>query len=188
LSGQQYPGWRRSNRNDSFCRLEYAAIYQNANTVPLENETQMYVVSSSDRGLCGGIHSSVAKATRRLIAAPEGKANGIVVLGDRAKNQMSRSNRADIQMSFNQIGRAIPTFAEASAAADTILSSDIKFDTATIVFNEFKSAIAYEATPLRSYSINALKASGTYFILPCNRRQHCNNSSLTDLSTILISL
>ncbi|KAG0203406.1 atp3 gamma subunit of the F1 sector of mitochondrial F1F0 ATP synthase, partial [Mortierella sp. GBA30] len=86
-------------------------------------------------------------------------ASGVIVLGDKAKNQMSRSNRGDIQLSFSQIGKAIPTFAEASAAADTILQSGVKFDNATIVYNEFVSAIAYEAVPLRNYSSDALKAS-----------------------------
>ncbi|KAG0202921.1 atp3 gamma subunit of the F1 sector of mitochondrial F1F0 ATP synthase, partial [Mortierella sp. GBA30] len=137
-----------------------SSIYKNANTAPLENENNVYIVSSSDRGLCGGIHSSVAKATRRLIAEETGQAaTGVIVLGDKSKNQMSRTNREDIQLSFNQIGKAIPTFAEASAAADTILQSGIKFDNATIVYNEFKSAIAYEAVPIRNYSSDALKAS-----------------------------
>ncbi|KAF9287287.1 atp3 gamma subunit of the F1 sector of mitochondrial F1F0 ATP synthase [Mortierella alpina] len=138
-----------------------ASIYQNAKTSPLENESNVYIVSSSDRGLCGGIHSSVAKATRRLIAAePAGSpSTSVIVLGDKAKNQMSRSNRGDIQLSFNQIGKAIPTFAEASAAADTILRSGVKFDTATIVYNKFHSAIAYEAMPIRNYSLDALKSS-----------------------------
>ncbi|KAF9544470.1 atp3 gamma subunit of the F1 sector of mitochondrial F1F0 ATP synthase [Mortierella hygrophila] len=138
-----------------------ASIYKNANTVPLENEDKVYIVSSSDRGLCGGIHSSVAKATRRLIAV-DGASSGVIVLGDKAKNQMSRSHRSDIQMSFNQIGKAIPTFAEASAAADTIKSSGIKFDTATIIYNEFTSAIAYEATPINVYSSEALKAADAF--------------------------
>ncbi|KAG9073154.1 atp3 gamma subunit of the F1 sector of mitochondrial F1F0 ATP synthase [Linnemannia hyalina] len=140
-----------------------ASIYKNANTAPLENEDKVYIVSSSDRGLCGGIHSSVAKATRRLIAV-DGPSSGVIVLGDKAKNQMSRSHRSDIQMSFNQIGKAIPTFAEASAAADTIKSSGIKFDTATIIYNEFTSAIAYEAKPINVYSSEALKAAGTSFL------------------------
>jgi len=137
----------------------FAGIYKNANTTPLENEDQVYIVTSSDRGLCGGIHSSVAKATRKLMVA-DGFSSQVIVLGDKAKNQMSRTNRGDIQLSFNQIGKAIPTFAEASAAADTILTSGVKFSTATIVYNEFKSAIAYEASPIRNYSSDALKASG----------------------------
>ncbi|KAG0344016.1 atp3 gamma subunit of the F1 sector of mitochondrial F1F0 ATP synthase [Podila humilis] len=135
-----------------------ASIYQNAKTTSLEDEEKIYVVASSDRGLCGGIHSSVAKATRRFMAA-DGTTSEIVVLGDKAKNQMSRTNRADIQLSFNQIGKAIPTFAEAAAAADTILTSGVKFNTATIVYNKFMSAIAYEATPVTNYSTDALKAS-----------------------------
>ncbi|KAF9981061.1 atp3 gamma subunit of the F1 sector of mitochondrial F1F0 ATP synthase [Modicella reniformis] len=135
------------------------AIYTNSNTAPLENESEIFVVSSSDRGLCGGIHSSVAKATRKLIAVPTGSIAGVVVLGDKAKNQMSRSNRKDIHLSFNQIGKSIPTYAEASAAADTILTSGVKVETTTVVYNMFHSAIAYEATPLRSYSLEALKSA-----------------------------
>ncbi|KAF9901813.1 atp3 gamma subunit of the F1 sector of mitochondrial F1F0 ATP synthase [Linnemannia zychae] len=138
-----------------------ASIYKNANTTPLENEEKVYIVSSSDRGLCGGIHSSVAKATRKLMAA-DGTSSSVIVLGDKAKNQMSRTNRGDIQLSFNQIGKAIPTFAEACAAADTIKTSGVKFDTATIVFNEFTSAIAYEATPINVYSPEALKSSDAF--------------------------
>ncbi|KAF9112732.1 atp3 gamma subunit of the F1 sector of mitochondrial F1F0 ATP synthase [Mortierella sp. AM989] len=139
-----------------------SAVYQNAHTAPLEDDNNLFVVSSSDRGLCGGIHSSVAKATRKLIAADTNDNAGVVVLGDKAKNQMSRSNRSDIKLSFNQIGKAIPTFAEASAAADTILTSGIKFDTATVVYNKFISAIAYEATPLKVFSIEAFKASDNF--------------------------
>ncbi|KAF9136633.1 atp3 gamma subunit of the F1 sector of mitochondrial F1F0 ATP synthase [Linnemannia schmuckeri] len=75
---------------------------------------------------------------------------------------MSRTHRGDIQLSFNQIGKAIPTFAEACAAADTIKTSGIKFDTATIIYNEFTSAIAYEATPINVYSPEALKAADAF--------------------------
>ncbi|KAG0050214.1 atp3 gamma subunit of the F1 sector of mitochondrial F1F0 ATP synthase [Gryganskiella cystojenkinii] len=135
-----------------------SSIYDNAKTSPVEGDEHIYIVSSSDRGLCGGIHSSVAKATRKLIVA-DGKPSGVIVLGDKAKNQMSRTNRADIQLSFNQIGKAIPTFAEACAAADTIIKSDVKFGSASIIYNKFTSAIAYEAVPIRNYSVDALKAS-----------------------------
>ncbi|KAG0217146.1 ATP synthase F1, gamma subunit [Mortierella sp. GBAus27b] len=136
-----------------------SAIYSNSNTVPLENDNKLLIVSSSDRGLCGGIHSSVAKATRRLIAADANKPAGIVVLGDKSKNQMARSNRDSIVLSFNQIGKAIPTYAEASAAADTILTSGIKYDSSTIIYNSFTSAIAYESAPISNYSLDALKAA-----------------------------
>ncbi|KAF9585991.1 atp3 gamma subunit of the F1 sector of mitochondrial F1F0 ATP synthase [Lunasporangiospora selenospora] len=134
-----------------------SGIYQNTKTVPLEGETGLYIVSSSDRGLCGGIHSSVAKATRRIIA--ENAPGPVVVLGDKSKSQMVRSNRGDIELSFSQIGKDIPSFAEACTAADTILTSGVKFDNATIVFNQFRSAIAYEAGPIHNYSTEALKSS-----------------------------
>jgi F-type H+-transporting ATPase subunit gamma len=100
------------------------------------------------------------------LIAEDGASSGIIVLGDKAKNQMSRTHRSDIQLSFNQIGKAIPTFAEACAAADTIKTSGIKFDTATIIYNEFTSAIAYEATPINVYSPEALKATGAFPLSP----------------------
>ncbi|KAF9358835.1 atp3 gamma subunit of the F1 sector of mitochondrial F1F0 ATP synthase [Mortierella sp. NVP85] len=150
---------QRSMENARTYGRTSSAIYANSNAVPLENESEIIVVSSSDRGLCGGIHSSVAKATRKMLTAPESQVAGVVVLGDKAKSQVSRTHRSQIQLSFNQIGKDIPTFAEASAAADTILTSGIKFDNASLVYNEFKSAIAYEATTIRNYSIEALKAA-----------------------------
>ncbi|KAF9578003.1 atp3 gamma subunit of the F1 sector of mitochondrial F1F0 ATP synthase, partial [Lunasporangiospora selenospora] len=148
----------KAQRNMETARIygsSSSEIFQNTKTGPIEGEKELYIVASSDRGLCGGIHSSVA--TRRLIAANE--PGPVVVLGDKAKNQMVRSNRGDIELSFSQIGKDLPTFAEAAAAADTILSSGIKFDNASIVFNHFRSAIAYEAAPVRVFSSEALKAS-----------------------------
>ncbi|KAG0262259.1 atp3 gamma subunit of the F1 sector of mitochondrial F1F0 ATP synthase [Mortierella polycephala] len=73
-------------------------IYQNTKTTPLENENNVYIVSPSDRGLCGGIHSSAAKMLRPTLT------------------------------SSSSVGKAIPTFTEAAAAADSIFTSGVKLD------------------------------------------------------------
>ena len=82
------------------------------------------------------------------------------MLGDKAKAQLSRSVRDNIILSFNQIGRAIPTYNEASSIADTILKEKIDFDQASIVYNYFKSVISYEAQIIPAFSVSTFTKSG----------------------------
>lgn len=103
---------------------------------------------SSDKGLCGGIHSSVTKQTRRAFADKDAqfeKDSPVMVIGDKSKAQLSRALPNNLTMSFNQIGRDIPTFADAAGVADLILSSGVEYDGIAIVYNKFVSAISYES-------------------------------------------
>ena len=45
---------------------------------------------------------------------------------------------------FNQIGRDIPTFADTAGIADLIVQSGVEYDSISIVYNKFLSAISYE--------------------------------------------
>lgn len=133
------------------------ALFENAQTSVAEDSKTLFITSSSDRGLCGGIHSSVSKFTRRAVEQkPDAQ---IVVLGDKAKAQLSRALRKNIAITFNQIGKDVPTFAEACSVVDIIKAEGIEFDKAEIVYNQFKSVIAYEATTIPAYSESVLKAS-----------------------------
>lgn len=120
------------------------------------------IASSSDGGLCGGIHSSVSKATRRAIA--ETPSAEVVILGDKPKAQLSRAVRKSIAVSFNQIGKAMPTFEEASSIVDILNESNVEFDTANIVYNKFISAISYEADIIPAFSEGAFKASPNFAV------------------------
>jgi len=62
-------------------------------------------------------------------------------------------------LTFNQIGRDIPTFADAAAVADLVIKSGIKYDSVVIVYNEFVSAISYEAAVMEVKGEEALKES-----------------------------
>ena len=56
-------------------------------------EKTLYVAMTSDRGLCGGVHSSICKTIRNeLLQKSEGElANvGIICVGDKARAQLSR--------------------------------------------------------------------------------------------------
>lgn len=121
--------------------MKHAKAYGAANNAVFEQseaakseakvEKILYIVTSSDRGLCGGIHSSVAKAAKKDIEQGEGvgKEVTIVALGDKPKQQLVRGTVGnDVALSFNQIGRAVPTFNDALAIADKIESEGLEFD------------------------------------------------------------
>ena len=128
-----------------------------ANTTPEEvGKRKLFVVLSSDKGLCGGIHSSVSKATRAAIkeADPE---SPIMIVGDKSKAQLTRALPKNLAMTFNQIGRDIPTFADAAAVADLIVKSGVKYDSIVIVYNKFISALSFEANSIEVQTENSLR-------------------------------
>lgn len=100
----------------------------------------LWIVVSSDRGLCGGIHSSVSKKARNTLteggSVTPSQDNTVVILGDKPKQQLGRSIPNSIALSFNQIGRQVPSFADACAIADQIDSQEIKYDSVKIIYNK----------------------------------------------------
>lgn len=134
-----------------------------ANT-SLKIEKILYIVVASDRGLCGGIHSSVAKMARKDIQGGEGvgKEVAIVCLGEKPKQQLVRTIATDLSLTFNQIGRNVPTFSDALAIADKIEASEIQYDKVKIIYNKFLSVIAYESAVVELHSLKALEASPAF--------------------------
>ena len=134
-------------------------VFDKAETKPLEGEGKktLIVVCSSDKGLCGGIHSGLSKATRRmLIEKPDAD---LVVIGEKSKSQLSRSSGKNIKLSFAGIGRDVPTFADAQAIADQIALLPSDYSSIQILYNKFINAQSYEATPIEAYSEEAIANS-----------------------------
>ena len=63
-------------------------------------------------------------------------------------------------MTFNQIGRDIPTFADAAGVADLIIKSGVEYDSVVLVYNKFVSAISYESATVEVETADMLKESG----------------------------
>ncbi|KAJ2814628.1 atp3 gamma subunit of the F1 sector of mitochondrial F1F0 ATP synthase, partial [Coemansia erecta] len=116
---------------------------------------ELLVTVSSDKGLCGGIHSSLARQSRKYLA--ENPDAPVVVLGDKAKVQLQRVYANNIKYSFSQLGSTIPTFDETSAVASTVLNDkDVAFDNARLLYNKFVSAIAFETDAIECYPISQI--------------------------------
>jgi len=135
-------------------------IFQTATTEE-PAKRKLFIVISSDKGLCGGIHSSVTKYTRRTLAdsTKVDSDSPIMIIGDKSKAQLSRVVSGNIAMTFNQIGRDIPTFADAAGVADLIVKSGVQYDSVAIVYNKFVSSISYEAGVVEVLNENGLKNS-----------------------------
>ncbi|KAI3654863.1 hypothetical protein MP228_000243 [Amoeboaphelidium protococcarum] len=150
--------------------MEVARVYGECSTSAFkhmelkepENAKTLVIAATSDRGLCGAIHSTVSKPVKALLKKnPEQQ---VFVIGDKPRMQIVRESKTAIVMSANGIGKNIPTFAEAAALVDVLLSNEnVKFDFAKIYYNTFKSAISYECIPKPVYSpdtiMNAEKLS-----------------------------
>jgi F-type H+-transporting ATPase subunit gamma len=135
------------------------AVFEHAETKPLEGEDKktLIVVASSDKGLCGGIHSGLTKRVRKMLLE---KPNAdIVVLGEKCKAQLGRSNSKNFVLSFAGIGKDVPTFADAQAVADQIALLPTDYADIQIVYNKFINAQSYEATPMEAFSEEAIANS-----------------------------
>jgi F-type H+-transporting ATPase subunit gamma len=137
-------------------------VFRQAETqAPSSAVKTLYLTVSSDKGLCGGVHSSLSKATRRISAEEEEQnaSFNLVVIGDKSKSQLSRAMPDKFILSFNQIGKDVPTFTDAQTVADQIFASDVDFDRVEIIYNKFISMVAYEATTITVYSEDIFQKS-----------------------------
>ena len=134
-------------------------VFDNAETKPIEDAAKksLLVICSSDKGLCGGIHSGLARKTRKMLA--ENANMDLVIVGEKCKAQLSRSSPENIVLSFAGVGKDIPTFADAQSIADQIVQLPTEYSSVQILYNKFLNASSYEATPVEAYSEEAIAAS-----------------------------
>jgi F-type H+-transporting ATPase subunit gamma len=137
-------------------------VFESAETKPLEGEgkKKLLVVCSSDKGLCGGIHSGLSRYIRRRSA--ENPNFDLVILGEKCRSQLQRTNAQDIQLNFAGVGKDIPTFAEAQAVADQIVMLPKDYSDIEIIYNKFINASAYEATSIAAFSEEAIASSPNF--------------------------
>lgn len=117
----------------------YTALLDKVDIIPEQPKPKhIMICMSSDRGLCGSIHSNIAKKVRNLIAERPPGETALVLVGDKLRGILKRTHASNILMTFNEIGRRPPTFPEASFVAGQVLESEHEFESGEIVFNKFR--------------------------------------------------
>merc|ERR1712076_249371 len=141
------------------------AFYEQAKVAETEQTDaaggkELYVALTSDRGLCGGVHSSICKTIRNeLLEKPSLDNVGIICVGDKSRAQLGRLFSQNIICVGSEIGRLPPQFGDAAKIAAQILTCGFQFDLGKAYFNKFKSIVSYQTTELPIYSNETIKAA-----------------------------
>ncbi|KAK6633302.1 hypothetical protein RUM43_000866 [Polyplax serrata] len=116
---------------------------------------KLYVAITSDRGLCGAVHTTVARTIRNELNE-HGEKVKVVCIGDKSRGILQRLYGNNILFVANEVGRLPPTFLDAAKIANQILSSDYAFDTGKIIYNRFKSVVSYTTSEMPLFKLDTV--------------------------------
>ena len=106
------------------------------------------VAISSDKGLCGGVHSAVARGLRTINARlkDENKTMSVIAVGEKGRSQLRRMVPDSLTAALTNIPPPY-NFGYASTVAQMALETEPeKTGAIAVVYNKFVSAIAYSPT------------------------------------------
>jgi F-type H+-transporting ATPase subunit gamma len=113
-------------------------------------DVHLLVVVTSDRGLCGGFNSNIAREARRQFAelTRAGRTVKLLCVGRKGRDNLRRTNAKDIVATYEDVGRRTPGFAGADMIARRIeeMFAAGEFDVCSVVYNRFKSVITQIVT------------------------------------------
>lgn len=133
-----------------------SAFYGKAEvTTPEDAEApkELLVAVTSDRGLCGAVHTSVARYIRGEIQA-KGDKILVITIGDKSRAILQRLYGSNIVLAANEVGRRPPTFKDASKVAQEI--GKYNFTSGKIIYNKFKSVVSYTTSDLPLFSLSTV--------------------------------
>jgi len=136
-----------------------AQFYEKAEiSAPEDVPQKLLIAITSDRGLCGAVHTSVARYIRNVLN--ENATNvKVVCVGDKSRAILQRIYGKNIILAANEIGRLPPTFLDASKLADAIIKSEYTYGAGQIIYNRFKSVVSYSTQTLPVFSLEAVKTA-----------------------------
>jgi len=113
-----------------------------------------YVAVTSDKGLCGGVNTAVAKQIRLGLATEEAKGNvsKIVVVGGKGVAALKRLYGDRFALSFEECSKVPFTFATASLIAERLSASNPA--RCKVVSNEFKSMVSYDTVVKHTFTVD----------------------------------
>lgn len=121
------------------------------------------VAISGDKGLCGGVNSSVVRAARdHIYTYPEGADASLIVYGEKAKQGLERLFADQLKATSAEHGRLTPLeFNQTLEIADHMTNSG--YDKMAIFFQYFRSMIAYDTTTHHFAGWNQIKDDMSWF-------------------------
>ncbi|KFP75899.1 hypothetical protein N310_09485, partial [Acanthisitta chloris] len=124
------------------------ALYEKAEIkAPEDRKKHLLIGVSSDRGLCGAIHTSIAKTLKNEITnlSNAGKEVMVVGVGDKIRGLLQ-------------------SFGDASIIALELLNSGYEFDEGSVIYNRFRSVISYKTDEKPIFSFETVAGSDSLSI------------------------
>ncbi|KAF9619338.1 hypothetical protein IFM89_006525, partial [Coptis chinensis] len=120
--------------------------------IGVDVKKNVIVTISSDKGLCQdeqgyvqvGFCLLISKVCSDLNSGPD-KEIKYVILGEKAKAQLIRDSRKDIELSITDLQKNPLNYTQVSVLADDILKN-VEFDALRIIFNKFQSVVSFLPT------------------------------------------
>lgn len=121
------------------------------------------VAISGDKGLCGGVNSSIVRAARDYVyTLPESSEKNMVIYGEKAKQGLERLFPEQLTMTCSENGKLVPLeFNQTLEIADFMTNTG--YDQMSIFFQYFRSMIAYESIKKDFAGWEQVKANTAYF-------------------------
>jgi len=114
------------------------------------SDTHLLLVTTSDRGLCGGFNSSIVRAVKQRIAAlqADGKTVKLLCLGRKGRDQLKRDYQELIIETVEDLDKGGLDYDDAAAISTRLakMFEDGEFDVCTILYNHFKSVMSQIVT------------------------------------------
>jgi F-type H+-transporting ATPase subunit gamma len=124
---------------------------------PAQPGNHLIFVCSSDRGLCGALHTNMCRAAKAL-REEKGADGKYVVIGEKARVSLrSMGELPHVVATVADVGRTNPTFADCAAIAQVALGEE--WNSGVILYNFHKSAMTQEIEGVPVASLAGLEAS-----------------------------
>ena len=116
-----------------------------------KDDVHLLVVMTTDRGLCGGFNTNIARWTRRQARAltSDSKHVKLLIVGRKGQGMLRMEFGEQIIDTIEDTAKPAPTFETAASIANriTTMYDDGEFDICTTVYNRFESALSQIVTP-----------------------------------------
>ncbi|XP_053624434.1 ATP synthase subunit gamma, mitochondrial-like isoform X2 [Plodia interpunctella] len=120
---------------------------------------RLYIAMTSDRGLCGGVHSGVARRIRREMAArgADGANHKLVCVGDKSRTMLRRAYAESMLASVKD---AAPNMSAFDDVDDDQLECYAEWTLAALLYYALKESAASEQSARMAAMDNATKNAG----------------------------
>jgi F-type H+-transporting ATPase subunit gamma len=128
--------------------------------VDKDEKKELYIAMTSDRGLCGAVHTGIARHIRNELNAKADSENSkIICVGDKSRAVLQRNFSKKFIFVANEVGRIPPTFLDASKIAIQVLNSGFDYSHGKIVYNKFRTVVSYNLSELPIFSLKSVESS-----------------------------